>query len=119
MGVQAFLGYALKTAEERYFKIDLDEVGDRPYITGVNTDLKTQSVAGSYLALVQHYFVSAWVPDADDQPIYSFTQTAAGDNVGRSLVKQSSSRLVNQRSSLPTSTPAPKTKTHLKVCLTV
>ena len=83
MGVQAFLGYALKTAEERYFKIDLDEVSDRPYITGVNTDLKTQSVAGSYLALVQHYFVSAWVPDANDQPIYSFTQTAAGDNVGR------------------------------------
>jgi len=83
MGVQAFLGFALKTSEERYFKVDLDEVADRTSVAEINASLKTQSVPGSYLALVQHYFVSAWVPDAADQPVYSFTQTAAGDHVGR------------------------------------
>ena len=83
MGVQAFLGFALKTSEERYFKVDLDEVADRSSIAEINANLKTQSIPGSYLALVQHYFVSAWVPDANDQPVYSFTQTASGDHVGR------------------------------------
>ena len=83
MGVQAFLGYALKTTEERYYKVDLDEVADRTSVVEINNDLQNTSTAGSYLALVQHYFVSAWVPDATDSPRYSFTQTAAGDHVGR------------------------------------
>lgn len=83
MGVQAFLGFALKTAEERYYKVDLDEISDRTSLSSINAELTTQSVPGSYLALVQHYFVSAWVPDANDQPAYSFVYTAAGDHVGR------------------------------------
>lgn len=82
MGVQAFLGFALRTSEERYQKIDLDDLNDPTEIATINAELQTTAVPGAYLALVQHYFVSAWVPQPDLNAAYSFRGLANGHNVG-------------------------------------
>ena len=54
MGVQPFLGAALTTVEENYKKLDFDDIADKP--------LK-ETKEGGWIAMVQHYFISAWVPD--------------------------------------------------------
>ena len=66
MGMQAFLGYALRTAEERYRKVSFSDFETTADARNLNTELEADSVTGGYLALLQHYFTTAWVP-ADDQ----------------------------------------------------
>ena len=90
MGVQAFLGFALRTSEERYQKVDLDDLNDPTEIATVNAELQSTSVPGAYLALVQHYFVSAWVPQSDLDAAYSFRGLANGHNVGSIVGAQTS-----------------------------
>ena len=54
MGMQPFLGAALTTNEKNYKKLDFSEISDETF---------KDSVDGGWVAMVQHYFVSAWVPD--------------------------------------------------------
>lgn len=56
-GPKSYLGGALTTPEERYLKVhfdDLDEAAMR------------RTVEGGWIALLQHYFVSAWVANANE-----------------------------------------------------
>jgi len=54
MGMQPFLGAALTTNEKNYQKLDFAKISNETF---------KDTVTGGWVAMVQHYFVSAWVPD--------------------------------------------------------
>jgi len=58
-GMKPYVGAALTQPEDRYNKIDFNDMEE---------PLTNASVDTGWIALLQHYFVSAWVP-AKDQPI--------------------------------------------------
>lgn len=58
MGPQPFLGAALTTNEDRYQKLEFDDLDEAPYRT---------LVQGGWIAFLQHYFLSAWVPDQSEE----------------------------------------------------
>ncbi len=74
MGMQPFLGGATTSAEEPYIKFDFEEMAEKPY---------QADVEGGWIAMVQHYFVSAWIPSAEQQHRYSTTVTRSGANIIR------------------------------------
>jgi YidC/Oxa1 family membrane protein insertase len=82
MGMQAFLGYALRTADERYRKVSFTDFETATAARELNTELKNNSVSGGYLALLQHYFTSAWVPDDNQTHLYSFRTNQDGHFIG-------------------------------------
>jgi YidC/Oxa1 family membrane protein insertase len=55
--MQPFLGAALRQPEKNYAKFDFSDIEDEPVKT---------SIEGGWVAMVQHYFISAWIPPADD-----------------------------------------------------
>lgn len=54
MMMQPFVGGATRTEETSYNKLEFDEIEESSF---------TATYIGGYMALVQHYFVSAFVPD--------------------------------------------------------
>ena len=56
MGLQPFVGGATRSDQELYRKLDFDDLREEAY--------KLTRPDG-YMAMVQHYFVSAWVPDGE------------------------------------------------------
>jgi len=52
-----YRGAAYSTSEERYEKYDFDDIQE--------ADL-TKATAGGWVAMLEHYFVSAWVPKAEE-----------------------------------------------------
>lgn len=87
MGIQAFLGMVMSSSEDPYEKFDFGDLSETPI---------NQSVTNGWLAFLQHYFLTAWVPEPD-QPaqfqttrrgplyvmgfVYPATTVAAGDTV--------------------------------------
>ncbi len=69
-GMSTFLGAAWWTPEKSYNKHALKSLGDKP--------LK-ETVTGGWAALVQHYFVTAWVPDTKSSNTFT-TRVNNGDN---------------------------------------
>ncbi|NMM42269.1 membrane protein insertase YidC [Pseudoalteromonas arctica] len=55
---QNYLGAAYGSAEEKYEKYSFSDMADK------NLSINTQ---GGYVAFIQHYFVSAWVPSQEQQ----------------------------------------------------
>lgn len=53
MGMKPFLGAATSTTDKNYLKMDFDDIADEPL---------THKKEGGWVAMVQHYFLSAWVP---------------------------------------------------------
>jgi len=82
MGMQAFLGYALRTADERYRKVSFSDFETAIDARELNTELNNNAVAGGYLALLQHYFTSAWVPSGVQTHLYSFRTNQDGHFIG-------------------------------------
>ncbi len=68
----AFLGFALHTEDKPYLKFDLDELDKK------TVDLSLQ---GSWLALVQHYFLSAWIPADDIEARYQLRRSQRTSNL--------------------------------------
>lgn len=77
IGVSPFLGPALSTPEENYKKFYFDDVAEEQFKV---------TKEGGWVAMVQHYFLSAWIPDQQfknsfrlrkisgkDQYLFSFT----------------------------------------------
>ncbi len=62
LGMAAYLGAALTTSEERYVKVGFDDLEEEAY-KSVET--------GGWAAILQHYFVAAWVPPQDQQHTYN------------------------------------------------
>lgn len=61
LGMQSYLGMVLSSEEDPYEKIDFDDMLEQE----VN-----RSFAGGWIAFIQHYFISAWIPDADVKQTY-------------------------------------------------
>jgi YidC/Oxa1 family membrane protein insertase len=55
--IYTYTGGAIYSQEKKYEKIDFDEMDDSP----LNRDIK-----GGWQAMLQHYFVSAWVPPTEE-----------------------------------------------------
>jgi len=68
-GMVTFLGGAWWTPEKTYNKVSLDNFAKEPLNTTVN---------GGWVALVQHYFVAAWVPNPKTQNVVSTRVSANG-----------------------------------------
>ena len=68
-GMVTFLGGAWWTPEKTYNKVSLDSFAKEP----LNT-----TVTGGWVALVQHYFVAAWVPNAKTQNVVSTRVSSNG-----------------------------------------
>ena len=56
-GMQPYLGAALSTTEENYKKLSFDDLDEKAF--------EVERVGG-WVAMVQHYFVSAWIPSRED-----------------------------------------------------
>jgi YidC/Oxa1 family membrane protein insertase len=61
MGLQSFLGMALSSEEKPYEKYDFSDLKESP----INEDIQ-----GGWVAFIQHYFLSAWIPVADQLHTY-------------------------------------------------
>ncbi|MDG1065343.1 MAG: membrane protein insertase YidC [Luminiphilus sp.] len=71
-GMQPFLGAATTTPENRYEKFTFADIADNPW--------KTQQTGG-WIAMLQHYFTAALVPNADGTHTYSTRRTRDGFNI--------------------------------------
>jgi YidC/Oxa1 family membrane protein insertase len=61
MGMQSFLGMALSSPEKPYEKYDFSDLKEDPI---------NQKIQGGWVAFIQHYFLSAWIPSAEEQHTY-------------------------------------------------
>ena len=72
MGMRPFLGAALTQPDQRFVKFDFEEIAEEPF---------TADIPGGWVAMLQHYFVSAWVPEADQNYRYRTRHTSSGFNI--------------------------------------
>ncbi len=73
-GVASFLGAAVSLPDTPFEKIDFDDIAEQR---------QHWDVQGGWLAMVQHYFLSAWIPSADQQHRYATAQTPDGHYIVR------------------------------------
>jgi YidC/Oxa1 family membrane protein insertase len=78
-GAQSFTGFAGYTNERKFEKVDFSDIdkGKASYVRQAND---------GWLAFVQHYFVSAWVPPANTARDFTIEKRADGTYAGRILV---------------------------------
>jgi YidC/Oxa1 family membrane protein insertase len=69
-GVMPFLGAAIREPDQNYAKYDFDDMQDES-VKAV--------IQGGWVAMVQHYFVSAWVPPAEDTNVFSLRKRSGKD----------------------------------------
>ncbi|RBP29653.1 protein translocase subunit yidC [Marinobacter pelagius] len=65
MGIRAYLGMVMSSPEDPYEKFDFDDLKENR----VN-----QQVTNGWLAFLQHYFLSAWIPERDVPAQFQTTQ---------------------------------------------
>ncbi|WP_029654938.1 membrane protein insertase YidC [Marinobacter daepoensis] len=65
MGIRAYLGMVVSTPEDPYEKYDFEDLSEKR----VN-----QPVTNGWLAFLQHYFLTAWVPERDQKAQYQTTR---------------------------------------------
>ncbi len=63
-GMKPYLGAALTTPDENYKKLDFGDLSDEDIVRQGGYKV---SQTGGWVAMVQHYFLSAWVPDQQQQ----------------------------------------------------
>ena len=61
MGLQPFIGGATRRVDERYHKLTLDDLEEAPY---------QYDFEGGYIAFLQHYFLTAWIPSGEQKVRY-------------------------------------------------
>ena len=72
MGLQPFLGAAITQPDERFTKFSFKDMREEPF---------RAQLPGGWIAMIQHYFLSAWIPAADQSHTYSTRVTASGFNI--------------------------------------
>ena len=73
MGMNSYLGAAYSTPDARYEKIDFGDIQSRSF--------ENREAQGGWIAIIQHYFVSAWAPQQDQQNLYYVTTDSSNRNV--------------------------------------
>lgn len=71
-GMQPFLGAATTTPEDRFIKFSFSDIEEDPW--------KSQQVGG-WIAMLQHYFTAAIIPDPEKTHNFSTRQTRDGFNI--------------------------------------
>ncbi|MDG1164077.1 MAG: membrane protein insertase YidC [Porticoccaceae bacterium] len=69
-GVMPYLGAALREVDQNFAKYDFDDMEDESVKVSIN---------GGWVAMVQHYFVSAWVPPSEDKNAFSLRKLSGQD----------------------------------------
>jgi YidC/Oxa1 family membrane protein insertase len=72
MGIKPFLGAAITQPDERFTKFSFEEMAEEPF---------RQQLPGGWIAMLQHYFLSAWIPDPRQSHTYSTRVTRSGFNI--------------------------------------
>ncbi|MFC0267049.1 membrane protein insertase YidC [Kushneria aurantia] len=73
IGMKSFLGAAFSSPEDHYQKVGFDDIQ--------NGSFPNRDVNGGWVAMLQHYFVSAWVPGQQQQNLYYADVDRRGRNV--------------------------------------
>ena len=76
-GSYSFVGIGFYNPEDKFEKIDFDDVADDPY---------KKTSRNGWLAMIQHYFFSAWIPGAEEEVTYS-TQAIEGNGWPRYIAR--------------------------------
>lgn len=71
-GMATYLGAAYWSSDDSYTKVDFSDMD--------KAALK-ETVEGGWIAWLQHYFVSAWVPADDRQHVYRSSKDSAGNYI--------------------------------------
>lgn len=74
MGMAPYLGAAFTLVDEPYKKVAFDEFQEKPF---------NNKREGGWCAIVQHYFLSAWIPNKEATNVFTTLKTANGDNLVR------------------------------------
>ncbi|MGB0465940.1 MAG: membrane protein insertase YidC [Pontibacterium sp.] len=69
MGMQSYLGAVFSTVTDNYQKIDFDDMDEKAF---------KETSSDGYVAFVQHYFVSAWIPEPGAE--YSYKSRKLNNN---------------------------------------
>ena len=69
-GVSPYLGAALREADKNFAKHNFSDIED--------ASVKT-SIEGGWVAMVQHYFISAWIPPAEQRNNFSLRKLSGQD----------------------------------------
>ena len=69
-GIQPYLGAALREADKNFAKHDFSDIEDGAV---------KSSIEGGWVAMVQHYFVSAWIPPGDQNNNFSLRKLSGQD----------------------------------------
>lgn len=72
MGMKPFLGVALTQPDDRFTKFTFDDLEEESF---------KAALPGGWIAVVQHYFLSAWIPDPDQTQTYSARVSSTGFNI--------------------------------------
>ena len=68
-GIYTYTGGVLYTEEEKYEKIDFDDM---------EKSNLSRTATGGWVAMIQHYFLGAWVPDQQEENSY-YTKSPGND----------------------------------------
>ncbi len=72
MGLHPFLGAALTQPDKRFTKFSFEEMAEEPF---------KRQLTGGWVAMIQHYFLSAWIPNPEQTHTYSTRVTGKGFNI--------------------------------------
>ena len=70
LGPRPYLGAALTTIDSRYDKVDFEDLDE---------ERLSEEVQGGWIALLQHYFLSAWVANPDERNAFYGYPNRSGD----------------------------------------
>jgi YidC/Oxa1 family membrane protein insertase len=76
MGMSPYLGFAVRTKDDRFKKISFSDLEEQKE----NFDLQ-----GGWIAMIQHYFLSAWVFDEKKNTQFSLFETGKNLNIARGI----------------------------------
>jgi YidC/Oxa1 family membrane protein insertase len=71
-GMAPFLGAAITQPDERFTKFSFDDMAEEPF---------RAELPGGWIAMIQHYFLSAWIPNPEQSHNYTTRVTKSGFNI--------------------------------------
>ncbi|MFK7160350.1 membrane protein insertase YidC [Marinospirillum sp. MEB164] len=72
LGMSAYLGGAFSTQETRYQKVSFSDIQRESF---------RESSQGGWAAMLQHYFISAWIPEPNETSLFSSRADRQGNNI--------------------------------------
>tara|TARA_R110001599_G_scaffold353459_1_gene592595 strand:+ start:307576 stop:309267 length:1692 start_codon:yes stop_codon:yes gene_type:complete len=72
MGLKPFLGAATTQPDDHFTKFTFEDMAEEPF---------KATLPGGWIAMIQHYFLSAWIPDPAQNHTYTTRVTSSGFNI--------------------------------------